>query len=139
MTEQVDPATGEILEVAADGVPRYPAANTLSDLVLMLRDGQFNADSADTLREFAGKLEAIGVDTGRKAKGKIVLTIEVDFEPEREFSVLTPTLVVKLPTEKHGQTVAWFTHDNRLTPNKPRQGHLFGAMRDVTAGARIVR
>lgn len=124
--------------IAADGGQRYPAASTLTDLIAMLRDGQFNADTSEVLREFAEKLEAIGKNTDRKAKGKITLTIEVDYDPDRDFSVLIPTLTAKLPTEKHGSTVAWFTSDGRLTPNKPNQGNLFGTMRDVNA-AREVR
>lgn len=137
--EQIDPSTGEIIDEtqAADGGRRYPAASTLNDLIAMLRDGQFNADTGEVLREFAEKLEAVGRNTDRKAKGKIVLTIEVDYDPDRDFSVLVPTLVCKLPAEKHGATVAWFTTDGRLTPNKPNQGQLFGTMRDVNAAREI--
>ncbi len=132
--------TGEILEErAADGGRRYPAASTLSDLLLMLKDGQFNADSSEPLREFATKLEAVGVDTGKKARGKITLTIDVEFDADREFSVLTPSLAFKLPVEKHGATVAWFTSDGRLSPNKPNQGNLFGTIREITTEPRSVR
>ncbi len=138
MADDFDPDTGEILD-AADGGRRYPAAATLSDLILMLKDGQFNADSTEPLREFATKLEAAGIDGSRKVKGKIVLSIEVEFDPAREFSVLTPSLKITLPVEKHGATVAWFTSDGRLSPNKPRQGNLFGTIREVTTEARVVR
>ena len=135
-----NPETGEIIEeYAADGGRRYPAASTLSDLVMMLRDGQFNADSTDPLREFAQKLEAIGIDTGKKAKGKITLTIDVEFDHGREFSILTPSLAFKLPVEKHGETVAWLTTDGRLSPNKPNQGNLFGTIREITTESRVVR
>lgn len=135
-----NPEAGEIIEErAADGGLRYPAASTLSDLVLMLKDGQFNADSSAPLREFASKLEAVGIDTGKKAKGKITLTIDVEFDADREFSVLTPSLAFKLPVEKHGATVAWFTSDGRLSPNKPNQGNLFGTIREVTTEPRVVR
>lgn len=135
-----DPDTGEVYEErAADGGRRYPAANTLTDLVMMLRDGQFNADSAEKLKEFASKLEALGVDSGKKAKGKIVLTIDVDFDPDKEVSFLTPTLTFKLPAEKAGTTIAWFTDDHTLTPNKPRQGHLFGTIRQIDGEARTIR
>ncbi|WP_422057729.1 hypothetical protein [Sphingomonas sp.] len=126
-------------ERAADGGRRYPAASTLSDLLLMLKDGQFNADSSEPLREFATKLEAVGIDTGKKAKGKITLTIDVEFDADREFSVLTPSLAFKLPVEKHGATVAWFTSDGRLSPNKPNQGNLFGTIREITTEPRSVR
>ena len=128
-----------IEERAADGGRRYPAASTLSDLLLMLKDGQFNADSSEPLREFATKLEAVGVDTGKKARGKITLTIDVEFDADREFSVLTPSLSFKLPVEKHGATVAWFTSDGRLSPNKPNQGNLFGTIREITTEPRSVR
>lgn len=128
-----------IEERAADGGRRYPAASTLSDLLMMLKDGQFNADSSEPLREFATKLEAVGVDTGKKAKGKITLTIDVEFDADREFSVLTPSLAFKLPVEKHGATVAWFTSDGRLSPNKPNQGNLFGTIREISAEPRAVR
>lgn len=135
-----NPETGEIIEEhAADGGRRYPAASTLSDLILMLKDGQFNADSCEPLKEFAQKLEAVGIDTGKKAKGKITLTIDVEFDHDREFSVLTPSLAFKLPVEKHGATVAWFTSDGRLSPNKPNQGNLFGTIREITTEARVVR
>lgn len=131
---------GEIIEErAADGGRRYPAASTLSDLLMMLKDGQFNADSSEPLREFATKLEAVGIDTGKKAKGKITLTIDVEFDADREFSVLTPSLAFKLPVEKHGATVAWFTSDGRLSPNKPNQGNLFGTIREITTETRAVR
>jgi hypothetical protein len=140
MSDQHDPDTGEIIETrGADGGQRYPAASTLSDLILMLKDGQFNADSCEPLREFASKLEAAGIDTGKKAKGKITLTIEVDYDHDREFSVLTPSLAFKLPVEKHGATVAWFTSDGRMSPNKPNQGNLFGTIREINTEARVVR
>lgn len=136
-----NPETGEIIEErAADGAPITPAASTITDLIMMLKDGKFNAESVETLKEFALKLEAAGIDGNKKVKGSIVLKLDVDFDPEREFSVITPTLTTKLPTPKHGQTAAWFTSDGRLSPNKPRQGILFGnAIREVTTEARVVR
>ena len=132
--------TDETFETrTADGGRRTPAATTLSDLIKMLKDGQFDADSTAPLQEFASKLEAVGLDTDKRAKGTITLKIEVDFDPDREFSVLTPSLAFKLPVEKHGSTVAWFTTDGRLTPNKPNQGNLFGSIREITTEAREVR
>ncbi len=133
-----DPENGEML-IAADGGQRYPAADTLSDLIFMLKDGKFNADSRAPMQEFAAKLEAAGIDGNRKVKGKIALSIEVEFDPTKEFAVLTPSLQFKLPVEKHGATVAWFTPDGQLSPNKPRQGNLFGSIREVSTQPRTVR
>jgi hypothetical protein len=138
--EIIDQETGEVFErTAADGGLRFPAANTLSDLLLMLKDGQFNADTAKPLTEFATKLEAVGIDSDRKVKGKVQLTLEIEFDPGREFSVVTPSLKFTLPVEKYGATVAWFTSDGRLSPNKPNQGNLFGTIREVSSGPRNVR
>ena len=58
---------------------------------------------------------------------------------DREFTVITPSLSFKLPNMKHGGTVAWFTSDGRLTPNKPNQGNLFGTIREITTEPRVVR
>lgn len=140
MADTIDPETGEVFETrAADGGQRYPAANTLADLIIMQRDGQFNADTAEVLREFNEKLEAAGHDGNGKAKGRITLTLDVEYDPSREFCVITPGLTIKLPAAKHGQTVTWFTADNRMSPNKPNQGNFFGTIREITTEARTVR
>ena len=133
-----DPVTGEVIEtIAADGGRRYPAVTTLTDLVLMLSDGQFNADCAHDLQQFAEGLECLGNDTGKKQKGKITLTVEV----EREYDGIyffTPSLTLKLPQEKGARTIGYLTPDNRFTPNRPNQGNLFGTIRDVTPSRRVV-
>lgn len=139
--EQVDADTGEIITidetVAADGGRRYPAASTLTDLIAMLGDGQFNADCAHKLKAFAEDMECLGCDSGKKVKGKITLSIEVAREDDGVY-FFTPSLKFTLPPEKVGRTIGWVTEDNRFTPNKPGQGNLFGTIRDVTP-AREVR
>jgi len=129
-----DAETGEIIEheqIAADGGRRYPSVTTMTDLVHMLNDGQFNHDCAESLQEFAEKLECLGIDTEKKQKGKITLSIEVERESDGIY-FFKPTLTFKLPPEQHGRTIGWLTHDNRFTPNKPNQGNLFGTVRDVS-------
>ena len=126
-----DPDTGELIEQnAADGGKRYPSVTTLTDLVHMLNDGQFNADCAHELQAMTEKMEQLGIDTGGKVKGKIVLTIEVDRQHDGIY-FFTPALAIKLPQEKAPRTIGWATADNRFTPNKPNQGNLFGTIRDV--------
>lgn len=128
----------EVIETeAADGSQRYPAVTTMTDLVHMLNDGQFNADCASTIQRFAEDMECLGCDTGKKVKGSLTLTINVEREDDGVY-FFTPELKTKLPPEKHGRTIGWVTDDNRFTPNKPRQGNLFGTVRDVSA-AREVR
>lgn len=131
--ERHDPRTGEIIETrAADGTQRYPSVVTLTDLILMLRDGRFNQEVADDIAEFSEKLETIGCELERKVKGQITLKIDVERDHDGVY-FLTPQLTTKTPTVKHGRTIAWVTADNRLTPNKPHQGNLFGTIRDVSA------
>lgn len=134
-----DPATGEIIETAAaDGSQRYPAANTLTDLIHMLSDGQFNYDCSADLQKMAEDMEELGIDTGGKVKGKVVVSIEVERSNDGIY-FFTPNIDVKLPKAKGRRTIGWVTGDNKFTPNKPNQGNLFGTIRDVSAGAPKVR
>lgn len=116
---------------AADGSKRYPAVTQLTDLIFMLNDGQFNADCASKLKAFAEELEERGIDDGKKVKGKITLTIDVEREHDGVY-FFTPDIKLSTPRERHGRTIGWVTEDNRFTPNKPNQGNLFGTVRDVT-------
>lgn len=135
----IDAETGEILDgtAAADGGKRYPAVRCLTDLIHMLNDGQFNSDCADKLADFASDMEELGCDTGKKVKGKLTLTIDIEREHDGVY-FFTPQMTLKLPPEKHSRTIGWVTGDNLFTPNKPNQGNLFGTVREVTA-ARTVR
>lgn len=139
MMEHIDPESGEIFETrAADGGRRYPAATTLTDFVFMLNDGAFNQDAADKLKALAEGLEELGCDTGKKVKGKLTLTVEVERESDGVY-FFTPQLAVKLPPEKVQRTIGWVTDDNRFTPNRPGQGNLFGTVREIAAEPRVVR
>ena len=135
---QTAPSDAIIETHAADGGRRYPSVVSLTDLIMMLRDGAFNQEVADEIHEFSEKLETIGCETEKKVKGKITVTIEVERDTDGLY-FLTPELVFKLPKQPRGRTVAWVTADNRLTPNQPNQGNLFGTMRDVTTSAPTVR
>ena len=133
-----DKDTGEVLETqAADGRARYPSVSTMTDLVHMLNDGQFNADCSPIIERFAEDMECLGCDSGKKVKGTITLTINVEREDDGVY-FFTPELKTKLPPAQHGRTIGWVTADNRFTPNKPNQGNLFGTVRDITV-AREVR
>ncbi len=128
-----DPETGEIIEnKAADGGQRYPAAHSLADFIRMQEDGQFDADVAFDLNELAAELEQLAEDTGQ---GKLKATLNIKVEIVRDpagFYVFAASHTIKRPTEKRKQSVGWVTEDNKFTPNKPRQGNLFGTVRDVT-------
>ncbi len=133
----IDPTDCTLEMTPADGGQRHPAVTQLTDLVFMLGDGQFNADCADKLQQFAADMEELGIDTGKKVKGKLTLTIDIEREADGIY-FFTPGFKLALPPEKHGRTIGWVTADNRFTPNQPRQGNLFGTVREV-APARTVR
>lgn len=135
-TTQADADT-EIELSPADGGQRYPSVRNITDLIMMLNDGGFNNVTAEDLAEFSAKIEEMGVDTGKKIKGKLTLAIDVEREADGVY-FFTPQLKFSLPAERHGRTIGWVTADNRFTPNKPRQGNLFGTVREVTP-ARTVR
>lgn len=137
MSANHDPVTGEIIEeVGADGRQRYPSVRNLTDLILMLNDGGFNAVTAEDIAEFSSKLEQMGCDTGKKIKGKLTLSIEVEREADGVY-FFTPSLKFTVPAEKHGRTIGWVTADNRFTPNKPNQGNLFGTVREVISTRQV--
>ncbi|QUT04027.1 hypothetical protein KFK14_12810 [Sphingobium phenoxybenzoativorans] len=133
MPDTHDPETGEIIEqVAADGGQRYPAAHSLADFIRMQEDGQFDADVAFDLNELAADLEELAEASGQ---GKLKATLNIKIEIARDpagFYVFAASHTIKRPTEKRKQSVGWVTEDNKFTPNKPRQGNLFGTVRDVT-------
>ena len=133
MSDPHDPGTGEIIEQrAADGGQRYPAAHSLADFIRMQEDGQFDADVAFDLNELAAELEQLAQDTGQgKLKAKLTITVDIIRDPAG-FYVFAAKHAIKRPDEKRKQSVGWVTEDNKFTPNKPRQGHLFGTVRDVT-------
>lgn len=133
MTDEHDPATGEILEQRpADGGQRHPAAHSLADFIRMQEDGQFDADVAFDLNELAGELEELAEATGQgKLKAKLTITIDIQREPAGHY-VFAAKHAIKRPEEKRRQSVGWVTEENKFTPNKPRQGNLFGTVRDVT-------
>lgn len=131
--EIIDQETGEILEqTAADGGARLPAAHSLADFIRMQEDGQFDADVAFDLNELAAELEQLAQDTGQgKLKAQLTIKVDITRDPAG-FYVFAATHAIKKPVEKRKQSVGWVTDDNKFTPNKPRQGNLFGTVRDVT-------
>ena len=131
--DQYNQETGELIDPpAADGVARHPAAHSLADFIRMQEDGQFDADVAFDLNALAADLEEIAESTGQgKVKAKLTITIDITREPAGHY-VFAAKHVIKRPEEKRRQSVGWVTEDNKFTPNKPRQGNLFGTVRDVT-------
>jgi hypothetical protein len=133
--------TRQVVETeAADGGQRYGAVTTLTDLINMLSDGQFNYDCAEEIKRLSEQMEVLGCDTGDTVKGSI--TVKIDITRKQDgggIYFFAPDLKVALPKTKRRSTLGFVTEDNRFTPNKPRQGNMFGNIRDVNAEPRNVR
>ncbi|WP_226018450.1 hypothetical protein [Novosphingobium sp. FKTRR1] len=124
--------------VAADGRRLYPTANTLADFVRMIENGQFDADVSTALRDLAADMEDQFAMNGTKLKADVTLKIGIVRDPDG-FYRISGDFTVKKPKLPRKSSLAWLTPDNLFTPNMPRQGALFGTVRDVTSVPRNVR
>lgn len=123
--EQVDPETGEIVQLAADGKPAPTRkAITLADTLKLLDDGQFDFDSSDLLKELVKKMEAHAFTNRGVSKGQI--SIVLDLTMANGAITVVPSVKRKIPEPKHMGTVMFAHEDGGLSRNPPGQGALFG-------------
>lgn len=114
----------ERADIAADGAPRQPAANSFSDFVGFLEDGDFNREMTGVMKDIATELANSAINAGGKSKGK--LTVSFEFALDGRVTSITPKYKVDLPQEKRPKSVMWMTEDGRFTPSNPRQHEMFG-------------
>lgn len=116
-------------KVAVDGGIVPGTCNTLGEFVRTLEDGQFDQDCYAAIRDLSAKLNEHAWNSGGKAKGKIVITL--DIAQEGAVSEIRSSYKVTEPTEKRAKSILWTTEDHRFTRTRPGQHQLFG-IRDVT-------
>lgn len=114
---------------AADGGRLPPAANTFADFVRFLEDGQLDAELSDALKLMSSDMSNTAIESGGKAKGKLVLTL--DFALEGRVFTIAAKHKFDVPEAKRPKSVMWSTQDGRFTPSNPQQGNLFG-VREVS-------
>lgn len=132
-----DNDTGSQIErVAADGGRMPAAANNAGDWLNMIEDGQFSADLQAGLAELALTLGDQAVVTGKRAKGKV--TITVDLTNENGYFNAVAKFAIKTPELPRKPTLLWTDEHNRFMRNQPRQGGFFG-VREVTLDKGDVR
>lgn len=134
--EQVNPETGEITEVAADGGRVAPRAATIADTIRLLADGQFDADVSDEVRKLIRSMEHHAYLNKGASKGQITITLDLSLANGAH--VVTPSYKVKLPVLKQPGTLLFADEDGRLGRNPPGQGVLYG-VREVTSSPREIR
>lgn len=132
-----DESKGQELEVrAADGTLMPHAATNAGDVLNMIEDGQFSADLHAAMVELAATMSDQAAITGKKIKGKVTVTIDLEneggvFRSVGKFAVKSPELPRK-------PTLLWTDEKNRFQRTQPRQGGFFG-VREVTVDPRDVR
>lgn len=115
---------------SADGGERLPAAHSLADFFRMIEEGGFDQEVAAALQDAAAKMEDMAADTGAKVKATLQINVDISRDPDGIYFLLG-AYKIKLPETKRPRSIAWLTPENRFTPNKPKQGNLFGAPRPV--------
>lgn len=114
---------------AADGGHVPGACNTLGEFVRTLEDGQFDADCYEAIKDLSAKLHEAAWANGGKAKGKVVITL--DISQEGGVTEIRSAFKVTDPVDKRAKSILWQTEDHRFTRTRPGQQQLFG-IRDVT-------
>lgn len=103
---------------------------TFNQFLAMLEDGALHADLSEALRDINAEMNNHAQAYGRKAKGK--MTITIDFLLDKGVFDIQADFKATLPKDKRPRSVAWSTPGNNFTPNNPKQMQLFG-VRDVTS------
>lgn len=112
-------------EYAADGAIMMTQARTAGNFVDMLEDGRLSRDIAAHLRGLQQQMAHVHDATGRKAKGKLVVTI--DLEKEGEHFDARAKFTVKAPEVPRPKTVMWSDPTTgNFTRFPPGQAQMFG-------------
>lgn len=109
---------------AADGTRVAPAANSFSEFISFLEDGDLNRDLTEALRTLSHDMMATAIESGGKASGKI--TIQIGFSLDGKHFTIASKHKVDVPEAKRPKSIMYATEDGRFTPNNPHQGNLFG-------------
>lgn len=123
-----DPLTGEIHETkamrAADGHIVPGPCRTAGLFIDMLEDGDFSAEVHEKLRDLAADMDTIANATQAKAKGKLILTI--DLEKDGEAFRISGNIKVKAPELPRRRSIAWRDEHGDFTRFPPNQTQMFG-------------
>lgn len=123
--------------------PHGDVIRTVSQLLPIIDDGDFNADLNRAQQDLIGDIANAALNAGGKAKGKIVITL--DYELDGAMLDIKPELKVTRPKTRRGRSAFWLTQDNHLSRTNPRQHDMFRdvkastAMRDAPAGIKDIR
>lgn len=95
---------------------------SFSTLLSALEEGRVHADATNAVQEIVAELHNLRVDNGGKPKGKLVITL--DFEFDGELFGVAGEVTVKLPKRARRRAMLYATEDNNLTARNPKQREL---------------
>lgn len=100
----------------------------------MLEEGRLNDELSESFRDLIAKLRDHKASTGRNAKGKVTLTVDLLLGSDGTFDV-NAEFSIKSPKPIRERTVLWATDGNNLVPQNPAQPELPG-VRKIPAQSR---
>jgi len=122
------PERGEVLppgyERAADQQIVQTVAHTGGSFVDMLEDGRLSHDLHRKLAEIQDALTLEAERTGKKAKGQLVLTVDLD--KEGEMYGARAKIKIKVPEAPRPKSVMWDDGGGNFTRFPPNQSQMFG-------------
>lgn len=122
MTDEIIPPDEQ--ERAADGGNVPGAAKTTGQFLDVLEDGGFSHEVYEKMKELGFTIEEVASASGGKAKGKIVLTIELTKE-DGAFRVAS-NFKVTAPEMPRPRSILWANERGDFTRFPPGQRQMFG-------------
>lgn len=103
-----------------------PKINTFAEALGLLEDGQLAADLTEAHGDLLAALNNAVLDGARKAKGKLVLTL--DYALEGGTVEINAAIKASAPKAPRARTILWTDDHHNLSRTNPRQRDMF---RDV--------
>lgn len=126
--EQPMPAGQAIIpeghDQAADGSVMRTTAHTGGQFIDFMENGRFSGDVQMALRKVAADMATVHDMTGKKAKGRVTLVI--DLEKEGEHMSVMGKITHKSPELPRPKSVVWQDPGGNFTRFPPNQTQMFG-------------
>jgi hypothetical protein len=141
--EQIDRATGEVLEATATPVtdeqakqpqPQQaigggmiaPPAVRAGDVINILEDGQLSYEMQQMMQLVAEQVREVAGISGGKAKGEVTLKLTFAAEGEGDALRVEGKITKKTPELPRRRSILWQDENGAFTTHPPRQVPMFG-------------
>ena len=117
--------------------PTQESHRSFAVMLPMLEEGRLNDELSEEFRNLVAKLRDHKLATGRNAKGKVTLTVDLHLGSDGTFDV-NAEFSVKAPKPVRERTVLWATDGNNLVAQNPAQPELPGVRKIPTQARKAV-